>query len=177
MTKISIKRKKTIYYRLLISTSIAIFLAIQSLISNTKILGTSNSLVIFFLFTLTILCLAFFINSIVQILKKSPALIITENELIDSVSTSNIGAIKWENITYCNIKKFKGSPHLVIGLKNYSEILSKLNGFKKKMTEVKIKQLGTPIALNTKLIDFDENELTKLIQQHISTSQLSLSKK
>jgi len=168
MTNISIQRKNTIYYRQLISTSIAIFLAIHSLINNIKTPGYSKPLVILLLIALTILCLAFFINSIVQILKKSPALTITDNELIDNVSTSNMGAIKWDNITYCDIKKFKGSPHLVIGLKDHSEILSKLNGFKKKMTEVKIKKLGTPIALNTKLIDSATDELTKLIEQYIT---------
>ena len=81
-----------------------------------------------------------------------------------------------KNISGCEVKKFTRSPHLIIHLKDYTDYMESLSGFKKRMVEVKVKDLGTPIALNLDLVDYDQTEIVSYIEHGLRISNLETTK-
>lgn len=173
MEEHSIKRKKTSYYKILFSVPITLFVLIRALYARINSSSDSSIWVILVLSFFSILFIILLVNSIIQVSKKTPALIINDNELIDNTGPVALGLIKLDNISGCEIKKFQRTPHLVINLKDYSDIISSQSGFKKKMVEVKIKDLGTPLAINDNFIAISLAELKTIIEGKISKANCS----
>ncbi len=172
MNELLIQRKKTSYYQILVSAPVTLFLLIRALNSKLNSSGDNKVWIILILSVVTILCSVFLINSIVHVCKKSPALIINDNGIIDNSGILKLGLIKWDNISDCEIKKFTGASHLVVGLRESSYIISPLSSFKKRMAEIKIKDLGTPLAINSKLVDFDIIKLKEIIEEKINNANV-----
>ena len=173
MPELLIKRKKSSYYLVVVTYTIVLFLTIRSLINNLKVTDRDRTLIILLLVVFIALGTFFFINAIIQILKRSPALIINDTGIVENLTLAEAGFIRWENISHCELKKYTGSPHLVIYLKEFSAIMEKLNVVRKKLTEVKVRDLGTPVAINLKLLDFNSNELVSIITEEITKHKIS----
>jgi hypothetical protein len=109
-------------------------------------------------------------RSIIHLTKKTPALIITSEGIVDNISLANAGKIDGANIEGFSIGKVSGTDHLIIKLKDHKSVLSKLSGFKQRMLETIMKKHGTPIAVNLKLLKIDPDELMEVLESNFPNS-------
>jgi hypothetical protein len=168
MTEIVIARKNNTYKKTLIFTPISLFIVFRSLVNN---LNSNRDLkwgIVIFLGILSIVGLLIFINAIIRIRKKTPALIINDNGIDDNISLSKTGLINWEDINSYKIKKSAGTLHLFIYIKDFSHIISRQSGFKKQMIKTFIKDEGTPIAINLDLIEISQDDLVAILNENLS---------
>lgn len=168
MSELSIKRKKSFYYKRLFWQPITLYLMIHSFINILDF----NIFIVALLGFFIIIFVCVFINDLTQVLKRSPALVLKEKGIIDHVNFSNSKLISWNNMINCKIEKYMGVPHLVIGLKDFSILIKTQSNLKQKMLEQKIKKMGTPIVINPRTLDFSLDELETIIEDKIRDSSM-----
>lgn len=117
---------------------------------------------------LAILIAAFLLNAIVQLLKKTPALILDDKGITDKISYAKAGFIAWEKVDFVELKQFNGSLHLLIFLKDGLNSISEQLGPRKRLAENIFKRTGAAIALNAPLLSYDIDVLKAEIESRIS---------
>jgi len=102
-------------------------------------------------------------NALRHIFSKKPALVVSEDGLIDNISQAKAGLIPWTNIHKTEIKKYMKRDHLLIYL---IEPKSVLHG-NKRLAEIMLEEIGTPIAVSLELLKDDPTQLKKAIDRGI----------
>ncbi len=164
MKEIIVPASKSIYQTLLIICPIALFFAVRSFYNNYYTSHPSWWLLLL-LGALIILCTYFFLNSLQKVRSNNIALRINKTGIEDNISMAKPGKILWSNIKGSEIVKYTGSDHLLIYLKDPKPILAPLNFFQNKMALQMIEDVGTPIAINPKLVQYDVKKLVEVINR------------
>ncbi|MBK7038582.1 MAG: hypothetical protein IPI31_16160 [Bacteroidetes bacterium] len=163
MQEIIIKRNYNLYYRMLAISVVALFFIARNIISYYKSGGEGNLvfLIISYVFGFFILLLVN--NSIRQLNKRTPALIISENGIIDNISLIKPELVPWSNIVGAEVKKYRGNLQMAIILRDYYDVLDNESPVRSKMTQTLINDLETPWLINLTLIKTDISELHRII--------------
>jgi len=163
MEEIIIKRNYNLFYRMLVISVVSLFFISRNIITYYKSGGEGNLvfLIISYVFGFFILLLVN--NSIRQLNKRTPALIISEKGIIDNISHIKPELVPWSNITGAEVKKYKGNMQMIIQLRDYYAVLDNDSPFRSKMTQMYINDLETPWVINLGFIKTDISELHRII--------------
>ena len=164
MKEIIVPRNNSVYQTLLMLCPIALFFAVRSFYNNYYT-SSPTWWILLLLGALIILCTYFFLNSLQKVRTGQAALRLNKAGLEDNISMAKPGLVDWSNIKGSAIVKYTGSDHLLIYLKDPSPVLAPLNFFQNKMALQMIEDVGTPIAINPKLIRYDVKKLAELINR------------
>ncbi len=152
MKEIIILRNNAFYLRLVwllpISIGLLLYYLWENMINKPSGGWFLNIVIILLLVVLVIL----FLNSVLKLMDKSPALKLTRKGLEDNASMARFGLIKWENIIKSELKDYTGAKQLVIHLVDFDNKVNALSYFKRNMVKQMVADLGTPIVINTKLL-------------------------
>lgn len=164
MKEIIVTRSKSVYQTLLLLSPIGLFFTGRSLIRNLQASEYVWWLII--LLSLVSLALLYLLGmSWSRVRSNQPALRLTREGLEDNISLPKPGLIPWKEIKKCEIKKYTGSPHLLIHVKDPEAMISQLNFFQQKMAQQMIADIGTPISINPKLIQYKVEDLRDVINR------------
>ena len=166
LKEIIIPVNKAVYQTLLILSPIILFIAGRSFYNNWS--GANPPLWWLGILALIIaLSIYFFINSIRKVMANTTAVKINRQGVEDRISMAKPGLIPWENIKGAEIRKYTGSDHLLIYLKDPEPVIAPLNFFQTKMAQQMVEDVNTPIAINPKLIRYDVKKLRDLINKKV----------
>lgn len=144
-----------------------VFIAVRALVNNVNHAPPRTGPIIL-ISALLLLELALLVNAIVQLTKRSPALVIHSAGVTDNVSAVRAGLIPWSNIAGYTTGRLNGWRHLFIILKDYEAVMSGLSDFRKRMVEPAIRKFGTPVSFNLKMIDASDELIGPLIEAGVA---------
>jgi hypothetical protein len=165
MDEIIVKRKKGLYYKNLLFAPVTIYFFLNWVLGKPGQTQSWKWLLAILLGVLALFAFISFIKSVMEILKKTPAMIISDSGITDQVSNADAGWIGWNNIVSAEKRKKGSSYYLLIFLKDPLELLDRYSGFRKSAVHLHNKDFGTPLAINTALIDHDVFELINVIEE------------
>lgn len=163
---IVIARRKTLFYRNIVLSGIATAVILWTFLDRLKVV---NDLGFFEFFLIGILVFNFYIvvNSIKHALRKTPALLLSDEGITDNVSLLVVGLIVWDDIADCELKKYNGSQHLLIKLTENHKPFD-LNGqYKENIAKSILKSTGAHIAINCEIIEYNRLILQETILKRI----------
>lgn len=111
------------------------------------------------------------IYGIFKLQDKKVGLTISNEGIIDNTNATSIGLIKWENIERIKIEQVMSTKFLLIFTNNQDEILTKVNGMKRKLMSANTKMYGTPISITANTLKNDFKELEKLIMNRLKEAR------
>ena len=152
MKEILIPRNNAFYWRLAFLLPIPIGFLLYYLWANRIDKPSTGWFLTAVIILFLILFVMLFLNSVLKLMDKSPALRLTRKGLEDNVSMARFGLIKWDNIIKSELKDYTGTKQLVIHLVDYGNKVNALSYFKRNMVKQMVTDLGTPIVLNTKML-------------------------
>ncbi len=172
MQEIIIKRNYNIFYRMLAISAVTLVFIARNIISYYKSNGEGNLVFLIISYVFGVLILLLINNSIRQLNKRTPALIISEKGIIDNISHIKPELVPWSNIKGAEVKKYKGNMHMVIQLHDYYDVLDNDSPFRTKMTQIYIKDLETPWVINLGLVKTDISELHRIILERSAAADI-----
>lgn len=167
-----VKRKKGIYWKLLLSGLATLYIAGNSFVNNWHTSRDYRVPILIFLGLLLLFSFFMLINAIKNLLKNDPALVLNEEGIVDNVTVLQLGLIPWDKIVACEIKRVQRTDHLIVGLKDYSDHAYLESNFKKSAALQIEKKHDTPFIINSKTIDISLGELKQLIEAKLPNDQL-----
>ncbi len=112
------------------------------------------------------------LNSIRQALKRSPAMLLTDEGIIENISPANIPLIPWATITDCEVRRYRGYPQLLISITDNQQALTNTHFLNKMLIKKTIKDTGAAIIINCDMVDFDREQLLDIIMDKIGKPRL-----
>lgn len=116
--------------------------------------------------------IAIIVNSLKQITKTTPALVLTEEGIVDNISPANMGLIKWSEVLSCEVRKYRGYPQLLITLADNSRALIYTNRINEALIKKTISDTGAGIIINCEHLDYNRQLLVETIQKKIGRTLL-----
>jgi hypothetical protein len=168
MQEVVIRRRKNQHYQLVIIAPLALFFSINSFLRHLQGESSYRSLMLAVTLLFSAVIIWMLITAIRHLIKKGPAMIISERGVDDYASVATAGHILWEEITGASIQKFSGTNHLVIHLRNPERYLSAEKTWRRRVTEFAMSKTGSPIAVNLRTIQYSGDELLKQILERVS---------
>jgi surface polysaccharide O-acyltransferase-like enzyme len=104
---------------------------------------------------------------------KSIGLTIDDNGITDNTSAISIGLIKWSDITAIETKEVMSTKFLLIYTTNPNHFIEKVQGFKRKLMATNMSMYGTPIAITSTTLQYNFNDLEKLLMERWEIAQAS----
>lgn len=153
MEPVKIQRKKTPFYRQMISSPIVVVISTLWMLDLHEKGGDYKWIWIALLSVFTFMSLALFANAVKQITQKTAGLIIDDQGITDNVSYAAPGLIPWGNIRSWSVANVNAGQHLVIELVDDTEVMNAHKGVKKKILESLVSKVHTPIAIHLKLLE------------------------
>lgn len=98
-------------------------------------------------------------------------LTISKEGIIDNTNATSIGLIKWDNIETIKTEQVMSTKFLLIFTNNQEEILNKVSGMKRKLMSANAKMYGTPISITANTLEFDFDELEKIIMNRLKEAK------
>lgn len=111
-------------------------------------------------------------NSIRQLLKRSPAMVMTDEGIKERVSPSNMPIIPWSIITECEVRRYHGYPQLLITITDNQLALQHARFYNKLLIKRTIKNTGAAIIINCDMLDFDREQLVDIIMEKIGKPRI-----
>ena len=111
------------------------------------------------------------IYGIFKLQDKKIGLTISNEGIIDNTNATSIGLLKWENIERIKTEQVMSTKFLLIFINNQDEILTKVNGVKRKLMLANTKMYGTPISITANTLKYDFKELEKLIMNRLKEAR------
>lgn len=93
----------------------------------------------------------------------SPGLIINKEGIFDNSSATKVGLVPWSVITGMKTEQIKSTKFILLFVENPENYISKANGMKKLLLMGNLSMYGTPIAISTVMLQYDFDDLEKLI--------------
>jgi hypothetical protein len=164
-----VNRNKRPYFRLVVSLPVFLFILVRSFVSIYNSDHSYRILILQLLAIFIIGACTFLVNAIVYVIDSRPALELNADELVDKISYAKSISINWNTIKSVEIRKFNGSDHLLIFLKDpeHVRVLEKKVGMKRKMLENIAVRTGTPVAINLSLLAIEPEVLIDKIESRI----------
>ncbi len=161
-SELHVKRNKALHLRLfivsLVGAIVSIFYYIEKLSNSSLMLMIVTSLIaVFFLFVI--------FTSSKMLLNTKPALSITNEGLIDSISLASAGSIPWKEIKSVKLEHYINSKQILIGLHHPEKIISKLGYMKRKMVNQQLVDTGAVIVINPKMIKGKPQDIVNKIKR------------
>jgi hypothetical protein len=103
-----------------------------------------------------------------QLLDKKPALQFTKMGLIDNASWVSTGLIPWSDILGAEINESFGQQFLVVKVTNPDKYLQKGSPLKHWARKANFNMFGSPIAISSKGLKIDFNELVDIFNAYLS---------
>lgn len=120
-------------------------------------------------------CMLFFgattVYAVKKMFDKNAGLIIDNQGITDNTHASSIGLIKWEDITEIRMAQVMSSRFLLIYMPNYTAILEKYTGIRRKIMEQNMKTYGTPVSITTDTLNCQLDDLVKLIGEKMTEAK------
>lgn len=111
-------------------------------------------------------------NSIRQLLKRSPAMVLTDEGIKERVSPSNMPIIPWNIIAECEVRRYRGYPHLLITTTDNQQALTNARFYNKLLIKKAIKDTGAAIFVNCDMVDYDREQLVDIIMEKIGKPRI-----
>jgi len=169
--QIEVPRRKVMAYRNLFFSTAAVayilFYTYNQLQASTFGDWYSIVLVVFLVINTIVIY-----NALTQIAKRTPALIINDEGVIDNASIAKMGLIKWEEIADCELKKYRGYLHLLLVLHDNQRALIYASNFNEAIIKIAIKEVGAGVFINCDTLDYDRRMLVEAIQQKLGKVHL-----
>jgi hypothetical protein len=155
---LKIPRRKFLHYRnLLLSSAAVLYLALKlwNRWQATPMYDWYNVILLLFFFV-NVAVIAY---SIRQLFRTSPALLITDEGMVDYISPAKMGLIPWANITDAEIRQYRGYPHLLVTIINNQQAIDSAHFINKFLIKQTIKKTGAAIIVNCAMLDYDREQL------------------
>jgi hypothetical protein len=155
---LKIPRRKFLHYRnLLLSSAAVLYLALKlwNRWHTTPMYDWYNVILLLFFFV----NVAIIANSIRQLFRASPALLITDEGMVDYISPAKMGLIPWSNVTDAEIRQYRGYPHLLVSITNNQQAIDSAHFINKFLIKQTIKKTGAAIIINCAMLDYDREQL------------------
>lgn len=102
-----------------------------------------------------------------KLFDKSAGLIIDDYGITDNSNASSVGLIDWCDISKIKAEQVMSSRILLIFVNNPDKYLERANGFKQKLMKGNMKMCGTPISITCNTLEYDFNDLERLIKEKL----------
>lgn len=168
---LEIPRRKNLHYRNLALSTVAVAV-IAFTVWNRIRAGNSDEFFNLIMVFFVLLNIGIVINAIRQILKKTPALVINDEGIIDNTSPANMGLIKWGEITFCEVKKYRGSMQLLITITDNQRAIVRANRFNTAMIQKSMKDTGAAIVINCDTLQYNRQVLADAILDKIGRPRI-----
>jgi hypothetical protein len=109
-----------------------------------------------------------FLDFLKPLVDKNAGLIISDAELYDNISIYSGGKIPWSDISNVEIITLKNYQFLIITLPDNEKYLARKNYIIRYILKSYIKKWGSPVVISNKRINYDLQELKKIILTHIN---------
>lgn len=109
------------------------------------------------------LCLLFYIKILIN---RKPALIVTDEGIIDHSSYIGAGMVKWKQIEHIDFINYGGQVFLGIYTYDPELIISRTNGFKSILNKINRRLLPTQVNIPVKNLNCSVDELVDQINGH-----------
>ena len=103
-----------------------------------------------------------------KLFDKTSGLTIDENGITDNTNASSVGLIDWNDITEIQTKQVMSTKFLLIYVSNPDKYLDRARGFKRKLMMSSMKMSGTPLSVSSNTLQYDFDDLVKLIRNILS---------
>ena len=169
--ELQVKRRKFLYYRNLGLSSVAVVVIAISTIRDleTDTFGGWLSILFVILGFINVLVV---IKAIKEIAKTSDALIINDEGIVDNISPANMGLIKWEEISDCELVRFNSVLNLAIFLHDKQKALVYAAPLNEGLIKKAINKIGTGVFINTDVIDYNRIMLKDAILARLGKVRL-----
>ncbi len=163
---LKIPRRNFLHYRNLLLSSAALLYLGLKLYSRWYAIPLYDwySLLLLLFFVVNMVVVA---NSIRQLFKTSPALLITDEGLVDYISPARMGLIPWADVTDAELKQYRGYPHLLVTITNNQQAIDSAHFINKFLIKQTIKKTGAAIIVNCAMLDFDREQLLDEIMDEL----------
>ena len=155
---LKIPRRNFLHYRNLLLSSAAVLYIGLKLYSRwyTILLYDWYGVILLLFFVVNMVVVA---NSIRQLFKTSPALLITDEGMVDYISPARMGLIPWANVTHAEIRQYRGYPHLLVSITSNQQALNSARLINRYLIKQTIKKTGAAIIINCAMLDYDREQL------------------
>lgn len=106
-----------------------------------------------------------------KLFDKKIGLIVDEYGITDNTNASSVGLIEWADITGIETAEVMSTKFLLIYTLNPDKYLDSVKGFKRKLMQGNMKMYGTPLAITSNTVNYNFNELERLIQNSLIEQQ------
>ncbi|MEM6265059.1 MAG: STM3941 family protein [Bacteroidota bacterium] len=113
---VTIKRNKRLNWRIVAFTTVALLFSSKSAIKNFQSGEDGGMIAAFILVLVATVMLVFAVTNALELLRSKAALTISDEGIMDNVSSTQAGLIKWNHIDQVSIKNIRNRELLVIGL-------------------------------------------------------------
>jgi len=161
-SEVHVKRNKALHIRLfliaLVGIVVSVFYYMIQLANSSLVwMMITSAIAILFLFVL--------VTSLRMLLNKKPALSLTSDGIVDSISLASAGVIPWKEIKSVKLETYLNSPQILIALHHPEKIMEKLSYMKKRMVNQQFVDTGAVIVINPKMIHGKPQELVNKIKR------------
>lgn len=169
--EITIPRRKFLHYRnLLLSSAAVLYLGLK--LFNRWHTAPMYDWYNVFLLLFLVVNVIIIANSIRQLFKTGPALLVTDEGLIDYISPARMGLIPWADVTDAEIRRYRGYPHLLVSITNNQQAIANAHFINKMLIKQTIKKTGAAVPVNCAMLDFDREELLDEIMDKLGKPRL-----
>jgi hypothetical protein len=172
MTKIEIPLSKT---KLIIGTTGSFIFLVLGYYMLTTIDVKQSIIYSIFIKTFGIAGIIFFgttgVYGLKKMFDKKFGLTIDENGITDNSNMSSIGLIKWKDITEIKIKQVRSTPCFLIFTNDNDKYLEKASRFKRRLMNGNMKMYGTPLSITANTLNYNFDELEKLLNEKFKEQQ------
>jgi hypothetical protein len=106
-----------------------------------------------------------------KLFDKKIGLIIDETGITDHTNASSVGLIEWADITGIETAEVMSTKFLLIFTLDPEKYLNRVQGFKRKLMQGNMKMYGTPLAITSNTVNYNFNDLEKLIKDSLMEQQ------
>ncbi len=164
---LEIHRRKRPYYFNMILGGIGFYVTFTSLVFQIRAPQFNHWYTLLLVAAVAICCLVVY-KALKQIANKMPALIITNEGLVDQASPLKVGLIKWDEIVECKLKQYNGYLQLMLTLDDNSRVEALASGKQQKYLSKVLRVNNAAVIINTEQLNCKPKELLELIDDQIS---------
>jgi hypothetical protein len=168
---LKIPRRKFLHYRNLLLSSVAVIYLVIKLWNRwtTNPVHDWYNLILLAFFFVNVAVVA---NSIRQLFRTSPALLITNEGMVDYISPARMALIPWSNVTDAEIRQYRGYPHLLVSITNNQQAIDSARLINRYLIKQTIKKTGAAIIVNCEMLDYDREQLLEEIMDKLGKPML-----
>lgn len=157
-----VERNKGFHLRLfiisLIGAAVSVYYYLGKLADSSLLMMILTSLItVFFLYVIY--------TSSKMLFNRKPALSLTSEGLIDSISLASAGEIPWKEIKSVKLEHYINADQILIGLHHPEKIIENLGYMKKRMVNQQLLDTGAVIVINPKMIKGKPQEIVNRIKR------------